>query len=1145
MTNGGKHAVYNTCATLLNPGDEVLLPAPYWTTYPEPVALAGGTAVVLPTDEAAGFRVTVDQLEAARTDRPPRRWCSSRRRTRPARSTRPTRSRAIGEWAVEHGIWVITDEIYEHLTYGEHRFSSMPTLVPELADTCVVLNGVAKTYAMTGWRVGWMIGPADVIKAATNLQSHSTSNVANVSQRAALAAVAGDLDAVATMRAAFDRRRRTIHRLLNEIPGVSCLEPQGAFYAFPSFEGVLGRELRGHGPGPPSSWPSSSSSRSRWPSCRARPSPRPAMPDSRSRWATTTSPKGSVASASCWPRPATEMPDERPYGSWPSPVSASMVVAGAVGLADAIGGADGVWWSELRPEQGGRVAVVRHTPGDGTVELFGDEFSARTRVHEYGGGAWWIHDETLFFANWADQRLYRVEPDGEPGVYRQPVSLTPEPAEAHGDRYADGTLAADGAWVICVRERHGHGHPEPANEIVAIDAWRGGEPVVLVAGPDFVAAPRVSPDGTRLAWLQWNHPDMPWDGTELWVATLDTGEVESTPSGKVIALRGAVLVAGSREESLTQPEWGPDGDLWFTSDADDWWNLRRVAAADLPDTDLPEGVPASPAPASRPPAVAVVPIEGDIGLPAWVFGQRRFAFLDDGRVAVAYARDGVDHLAVLEPDTGRVEEVEAGFSALTSLHPFGHGLVFVGGSADAEPVVAVADLPPGGPASIAVLRSPRRLGIDPAWFSRPQSLEVATSDGAVTHALYYAPTNPQVVGPNGQAPPLVVMSHGGPTSAARPQLSLATQYWTSRGFAVVDVNYRGSTGFGRRYRKSLDGGWGVVDVDDCVEVADELAARGLADPARLIIRGGSAGGYTTLCALAFRDRFRAGASLYGVADLEALARDTHKFESRYLDSLVGPLPTARDRLPRALAHPSRRRLLVPAHRLPGPRGRGRPAVPVADDRRRGPGQRPARGLPGLRGGAARVPPGGQHPAGAGGRAVLLRRGVRLRALRSRGARDDRQPLSRRSADPSATDEVSSPRGALEGEVPVDEAARPDDGTGDAPEPLTVIAVYRAPEAADQAAKTLVAEGIGSVVDPIADPPADGTDRSIGVAVVAVDVDRARRVLGIEPPDDSDEPDAEQLRREGRSMLIPVLLIGLAMVLIPLVAFFISFKASGG
>jgi aspartate/methionine/tyrosine aminotransferase len=247
VTNGGKHAVFNTFTTLLNPGDEVLVPAPFWTTYPEPINLAGGVPVTLPTDETSEFRVSIDQLEAARTDATKALLFVSP--SNPTGAVYPEAEvRAIGEWAVEHGIWVVTDEIYEHLTYGGHRFTSMPAVVPDLAAQCVVVNGVAKTYAMTGWRVGWMIGPADLVKGATNLQSHTTSNVANVSQRAALAAVAGDLEAVAEMRAAFARRGATMHKLLNAIPGVTCMEPQGAFYAFPNFEGVLGKTVAGSRP---------------------------------------------------------------------------------------------------------------------------------------------------------------------------------------------------------------------------------------------------------------------------------------------------------------------------------------------------------------------------------------------------------------------------------------------------------------------------------------------------------------------------------------------------------------------------------------------------------------------------------------------------------------------------------------------------------------------------------------------------------------------------------------------------------------------------------------------------------------------------------------------------------------------------------
>jgi len=570
------------------------------------------------------------------------------------------------------------------------------------------------------------------------------------------------------------------------------------------------------------------------------------------------------------------VPVERPFGSWPSPITADLVVAGSVGLSDVRAGGDDVWWAELRPDDGGRVVIVRHTPGGERIDLLPPGYSARTRVHEYGGGAWWVHDETLFFANWADQRLYRVEPDPdpevepEPGTAGWPVPLTPEPAADHADRYADGTLTADGRWVLCVRERHGDG--EAINQIVAVDAVAGGEPIVVVSGPDFVAAPRVSPDGRSMCWLQWNHPDMPWDGTELSVATLSSG-----PDGCFIS--APRVVAGGRTESITQPEWHADGRLWFVSDRSNWWNLYRC------DADPSAG------------AEAIVPMRGEIGTPAWVFGQSRYAFLRDGRIAVAYAADGTDHLGVLDPGAApgdQVIEIESGFSAISSLHPYGNGIVFVAGSPAAEPVVAIGDLPRHGEATIGIVRPPRDLGVGPEWFSNPEAIEIETTDGAVAHAIFYAPTNPDSTGPSGSAPPLLVMSHGGPTSAARPQLSLALQYWTSRGFAVVDVNYRGSTGYGRQYRSALAGEWGVADVDDCVAAASHLVGAGRADPLRLAIRGGSAGGYTTLCALAFRDRFQAGASLYGVADLEALARDTHKFESRYLDSLVGPHPERRD-----------------------------------------------------------------------------------------------------------------------------------------------------------------------------------------------------------------------------------------------------------
>jgi dipeptidyl aminopeptidase/acylaminoacyl peptidase len=562
-----------------------------------------------------------------------------------------------------------------------------------------------------------------------------------------------------------------------------------------------------------------------------------------------------------------------PFGTWPSPVTADAVVARSVSLGEVRVGDDDVWWAELRPEAAGRVQVVRHRPGGATVDVLPHGFSARTRVHEYGGGAWWLHDRSLFFANWSDQRLYRLEPDAEP------VALTPEPAVPGGDRYADGTLTGDARWVICVRERHHSDHDlEPANELVAVPAHGGGDPVVLVTGPDFVSSPCVSPDGEHLAWLQWDHPNMPWDGTELWVGTLASAGGPDAPGA--IGLTDVRRVAGSTDESLHQPGWAPDGSLLVVSDRGDWWNLVR-----LPADGLAPGV-ATPAPE------LYGAVDGDIGSPQWVFGQSRWAPLADGRVLCAYARDGFDHLGVVPAGGGPVAPVPGPFTELSSIRAFGSGAVCVGGSPTAEPAVAVLDVPvdPAAGTAVAVVRPPRDLGLGERWWAQPQPFAYATAGGALAHALLYRPTNPEVSAPDGERPPVIVMIHGGPTSAARTQLSLATQYWTTRGFAVVDVNYRGSTGYGRAYRRALDGEWGVADVDDCAHAVRHLAEVGLVDGARAAIRGGSAGGFTALVALVSSDAFRVGASLYGITDLTALARDTHKFESRYLDTLIGPFP---------------------------------------------------------------------------------------------------------------------------------------------------------------------------------------------------------------------------------------------------------------
>jgi dipeptidyl aminopeptidase/acylaminoacyl peptidase len=572
------------------------------------------------------------------------------------------------------------------------------------------------------------------------------------------------------------------------------------------------------------------------------------------------------------------------YGSWPTPITSELVVRAAAVLGAVVVDGDNVWWSELRPEEGGRTQVVQKRGDAPAVDLLPAGFDARTAVHEYGGGAWWVRGPDLWFANWDDQRLYRLT------ARAMPVPVTPEPGDPRGDRWADGSVDASGRWTLVVREHHpsGASAADVTNEIVVLDNRGELAPRSLVGGPDFVSDARVSPDGARLCWLQWNHPDMPWDGTELVVA-----EVGWTDSGAQLA--DPVVVAGrphrapggtGQGESVFQPRWHRDGSLWFVSDRSGWGNLYRW----VPDRGGGHVEPR-------------IRMEAEIGVPQWVFGQSRYAFLDDGRVVFAYQRDGLDHLAVEAPD-GRARDLDVPYTAVASVEAAGDGVVFVGASATAEPAVVRVSLRPAGDeggevkaGAPEILRPPRDLGLDRAWFSTPEPIAFPTSGGRTAHALFYPPANPAAEGTSGadgERPPLLVFIHGGPTAAARPMLQLGIQYWTSRGFAVADVNYGGSTGYGREYLRQLDDNWGIIDLDDCVAAARWLGEQGRVDPHRLAIRGGSAGGYTTLAALAFRDTFAAGASHFGVADLEALAAETHKFESRYLDGLIGPYPERRD-----------------------------------------------------------------------------------------------------------------------------------------------------------------------------------------------------------------------------------------------------------
>jgi dipeptidyl aminopeptidase/acylaminoacyl peptidase len=491
---------------------------------------------------------------------------------------------------------------------------------------------------------------------------------------------------------------------------------------------------------------------------------------------------------------------------------------------------------------------VRRAPNGQTTDVTPPPLNARTRVHEYGGGAFLVVDGRVYFANFADQRLYRQGSDGEP----RPI--TPEAAL----RYADGVFDRKRDRIICVCEDHVNPEREAVNTIAGLDL-ASGQSQTLISGHDFYASPRLSPDGSRLAWLAWNHPNMPWDGAELWV-----GEIRADGS-----LGHAECVAGGPEESIFQPEWSPDDILHFVSDRTGWWNPYRLREGQVE---------------------PLAEMEAEFGLPQWVFGMRTYAFESAQRIICAYTQQGAWQLASIDTETRELETIETPYTSISEVHAAPGRAIFHAGSPTEPTAIVRLDLATG---QIEVLRRTSTVEIDPGYISQPQAVEFPTENGLTTHAFFYPPQNRDYAAPPGELPPLLVISHGGPTASTASTLKLPTQYWTSRGIAVLDVNYGGSTGYGRAYRERLKGQWGVVDVDDCAGGARHLAERGRVDGDRLIIRGSSAGGYTTLCALTFRDVFKAGASYYGIGDLEALAKETHKFESRYLDRLVGPYPEER------------------------------------------------------------------------------------------------------------------------------------------------------------------------------------------------------------------------------------------------------------
>jgi dipeptidyl aminopeptidase/acylaminoacyl peptidase len=544
--------------------------------------------------------------------------------------------------------------------------------------------------------------------------------------------------------------------------------------------------------------------------------------------------------------------EQAPFGTWPSPLTPELVARGSAGLSDLAVDGDAVYWLEHRPAEQGRRALVRSRAGGAAEDVLPGHADVGTRVHEYGGGGYAVRDGRIVFSERSDGSVWLLDATGLRAI-----------ASVAGCRYAGFAFDPVRERVYAVREDHRDRPPTaPENTLVALSLEAGIDPAanagrIVAAGSDFVLAPQIAPDGRRFAWIRWDHPAMPFEATQLMLAEVD----EAGEPGAVRCVAGA---AGG--ESIVEACWTPGGTLLFNSDRTGWWNVYALRAGGVE---------------------ALAPVDAEIGEPPWVFGRRTFAAIDEARVLCAYGRDGSVRAGLLAG--GALHVAPYGAVDTTPL-PLGSGAVWIA-------------RPPDGPAAICratqldepvweVLRVATIAGLDPAGVSAGAAHTIPTPDGEQTHFFFYEPCSAGFTGPPNARPPLIVMCHGGPTSQHTAALNAGIQFWTTRGFAVAHVNYRGSSGYGRAYRLRLAGEWGVIDVADCVSAARELVAGGRCDPERVAIRGGSSSGMTALLAIATSDVFRAGASLYGVMELESLAADTHKFEAHYTDGLVGPLPEA-------------------------------------------------------------------------------------------------------------------------------------------------------------------------------------------------------------------------------------------------------------
>ena len=541
---------------------------------------------------------------------------------------------------------------------------------------------------------------------------------------------------------------------------------------------------------------------------------------------------------------------QRAFGTWPSPLTAERLTASTVRLGNLQFHRGRLYWTEGRPEESGRSAIASIDTNGELETLISEPWNARTRVHEYGGLSFNISDQGILFSHFADQRLYLQSP----GAEASPKAITKD----NGDRFGAPTADPLRQGWIAVRESIEEGMDEPDNELARIHI--NGSVSSIVSGADFYADPVVSPDGNELAWVEWDHPYMPWDSARLMVGDLDE-------NGDVVSAR---VVAGGPGESPFQPQWSSNGELYFMSDPNGWWNLMKW-----------DGVSTE----------TVWAAEVEMGLPLWVLGMSTFALVNASVAAVAFCKQGEWGLATVDLESGEVTHHDLPFTDIHQVRAEEDRIAVIGGSPVMPSAIVLLD---GQTGTWDIVRNSSANAVDEAYVSRGQSIAFPTTDNATAYGFFYPPENKEYEGLEGEKPPLIVMTHGGPTAATNSSLEGKVQFWTTRGYAVLDVNYRGSTGYGRPYREALLGTWGEYDVADCVAGAQYVASKGWADSSRMAIRGGSAGGYTTLAALTFTDTFHVGASYFGVSDIEALDAETHKFESRYTQRLIAPLPEGRD-----------------------------------------------------------------------------------------------------------------------------------------------------------------------------------------------------------------------------------------------------------